>query len=384
MEIVFLTTAAFFVPSATLSAVTPVIVKLRLRSLDETGSVVGSFSALGTVGALAGTFITGFVLLSAFPSRPMVVGMGVVITLVGAAMSVRTLGTRTVVPVVLLTALGAGGAIASGGPCEHYTAYFCARIHVPDGDPTGRELWLDRLLHAYVDLEDPARLELRYTQEIADVIAVLPEGPLDAAFIGGGGFSLPRHLDAVRPGSTASVFEIDGPLVDLVEAELGLRPEPWLRVVVDDARLSLRDEADGVYDVVVGDAFGSLSVPWHLATQEFLQEVERVLRPEGVYVANVIDYPPLAFVRAEAATFAQVWDHVAVLGPLAHLTGETGGNYVLVGSHRPLDWAMLQAALAQRDPREVVWYGERASGFARDGRVLRDDFAPVDQLIGRP
>lgn len=384
MEIVFLTTVAFFVPSATLSAVTPVVVKMRLRSLEETGSVVGSFSAIGTAGALAGTFITGFFLLSAFPSRPMVLGLGVGLVAIGALMSFRALGPRTVVPAMVLTLAGAGSALAAVGPCEYQTAYFCARIEVDEDNLSGRELWLDNLLHAYVDLDDPTNLELRYAEEMSDVIATLPEGPIDAAFIGGGGFSLPRYVNAIRPGSTSTVFEIDGALVELVEDELGLEPSEDIEVIVDDARLGLHDEPGEAFDLVVGDAFGSLSVPWHLTTVEFIEEIERVLRPGGIYVLNVIDYPPLAFVGAEVATLADVFEHVGVIAPYRRLTGETGGNYVLAASDHPIPWGAVQDALNERELTEVVWSGEQALEFAGDTDVLRDDFAPVDQLIGRP
>ena len=55
-------------PSAlVLSTVTPGVIKLRLRSLEQTGQTVGRLSAAGTLGALAGTFLTGYVLLAALP-----------------------------------------------------------------------------------------------------------------------------------------------------------------------------------------------------------------------------------------------------------------------------------------------------------------------------
>ena len=155
-------------------------------------------------------------------------------------------------------------------------------------------------------------------------------------------------------------------------------------MTVADARLSLRDEPDDAFDVVVGDAFGSLSVPWHLTTREFIEQIHRVLRPEGVYAQNVIDYPPLGFVRAEVATLDAVFEHVAVIAPLRYLTGESGGNFILVGSNTPLPWGDLQARLSERGLSEVVWVGEQAREFAGGAQVLRDDFAPVDQLIGRP
>ena len=51
-------------PGALLSAVTPIVTKLRLTSLAETGTVVGRLSGVGTVGAIVGTVLTGFVLVS--------------------------------------------------------------------------------------------------------------------------------------------------------------------------------------------------------------------------------------------------------------------------------------------------------------------------------
>lgn len=58
-------------------------------------------------------------------------------------------------------------------------------------------------------------------------------------------------------------------------------------VRVGDARVTLRDEPDASADLVVGDAFGGRSLPWHLATAEFAAEARRVLRPRGAEVARL-------------------------------------------------------------------------------------------------
>ena len=89
VAIVGLTAAAFLAPATVLSAIGPLVAKLRLGSLDETGSVVGGLSAAGTAGALAGTFLTGFVLVAALPSRPVVLLIGAVLILAGAASTWR-------------------------------------------------------------------------------------------------------------------------------------------------------------------------------------------------------------------------------------------------------------------------------------------------------
>ena len=58
-QIVTVTGLAFFLPAATLSAIPPMVVKVRLSDLDETGTVVGGFSAAGTLGAIFGTLSPG-------------------------------------------------------------------------------------------------------------------------------------------------------------------------------------------------------------------------------------------------------------------------------------------------------------------------------------
>lgn len=381
--IVALTTAGFFLPAVLLSAIPPLVTKLRLASLEETGTVVGSLSAVSTAGALAGTFLTGFVFIAAWPTRPMVLGLGALLVVAGIPL-LRSLSRSSLLGGALLTVLAVGSIGPADGPCQWQTNYFCAVITADPDRRSGRELRLDTLLHSYVDLEDPTYLGLRYSQVIADVIRVLPEGPLDAVYIGGGGFTLPRYVQAERPGSTGTVYEIDRKLIGLVEEELGLAPSRDLTIHVGDARLGLPDAPDDSVDLVIGDAFGGMSVPWHLTTREFVEEIDRILAPDGLYVVNLIDYPPSRFARAETATLLDVFEHVAVIAPLRHLYGEQGGNFILVGSQQALPWGEIQTRLAYRDRGELVWWDEYARDFARDARVLRDDFAPVDQLLSRP
>jgi spermidine synthase len=261
-------------------------------------------------------------------------------------------------------------------PCQVETRYYCAQVVADPQRESGRTLVLDGLSHSYVDLDDPTHLEFAYTQRFGDVLAVQPDGPLDALHLGLGGGTLPRHLAAVRPGSRSTVLEVDPQVVQLDRDRLGLRTGPDLEVQVGDARTGVVEQPDDAYDVVVGDAFGSLAVPWHLTTRELVEQVRRVLRPDGTYLLNVIDNPPLAFARAEAATLRAVFAHVAVYATPGALGGTDGGNLVLVASDRPLPLDRLRALAATRGER----LGD-AAAFAGDAQVLTDDDAPVDQLL---
>jgi SAM-dependent methyltransferase len=246
---------------------------------------------------------------------------------------------------------------------------------------SGRILWLDDLRHSYVDLSDPTHLEFDYTRSFVDAIdtAFPAERPLDALHVGGGGFTLPRYLAATRPGSQSTVLEIDPEVLHLARDELGLRTSRALRVETGDARLGIRKQADDSRDLVVGDAFGSLSVPWHLTTREFVAEIDRVLRPRGVYVQNVIDYPTFQFARAQLATLRERFEYVAAIAPQSSFDGASGGNMVLVASHRALGRQELSELVAKHG--DVVLDGAGLDRFIGDAPVITDDFAPIDQWL---
>ena len=59
------------------------MIKLQLADLAETGCTVGRLSALGTAGAIFGTFATGFVLVATLPTTPIVVGVAVALMVLG-------------------------------------------------------------------------------------------------------------------------------------------------------------------------------------------------------------------------------------------------------------------------------------------------------------
>jgi hypothetical protein len=382
-----ITALAFFLPAAVLSAVTPAVIKLQLASLDETGTVVGRLSGISTAGAIIGTFLTGFVLVAAAPTRVIVRGTALFLILLGVVVLIRLKGaTRLTAGTAAFVVLAAGGSFLLGHPCEFESRYYCAFIDEDPDNPGGRALWLDTLRHSYVDLDDPSHLEFAYTQLFGDVADTFrPEGePVDALHVGGGGFTMPRYLRETRPGSEHLVLELDPLLIEISQDELGLDLGDDIDVDTGDARLSIRGADRDRFDLVVVDAFGGVSVPWHLATIEFMTDVRATMNDEGVAVMNVIDYGPRDFLRAELRTVGEVFDHVAVLGPAARFgprDRSDGGNVVVVASDAPLDLDAALEANRARGGDAVALAGDELAAFVGDAPVLTDDRAPVDQLL---
>jgi spermidine synthase len=328
------------------------------------------------------TFATGFVLVAELPTSRILLVLGATLIVLGVALMIALRGAPAAWILLIFAVLGGSAYSFSPPPCDVETAYHCARVVVDPARPTGRTLRMDTLFHSYVDVADPSYLQFSYTRSFASVVdGAKPEVPLDALHIGGGGFSIPRYLDFTRPSSDNLVLEIDQGVVDLVVQRLGLQLGNGIEAKVEDGRVGLAEEPESSRDVVVEDAFGGLAVPWHLTTLETARQIRRILRPDGIYLVNVIDYAPLLFARAEAETIAEVFPHVALISAPAVLAGEGGDNLVFVGSESPLPVDAIKAELAVRVPEYELLTGEEYEAFAGDAGILTDDYAPVDQLV---
>lgn len=379
---VVLVAVSTLVSVTALAMVTPAVTRARIAQVEGSGAVIGGLSAAGTVGSLAGVFLTGFVLVALLPVA-MILLVTAAACLLLAVLTAVVPARRAVAGTAVAAAVLATAVVAVPGRCDVDTVYYCASVRADPADPDVRVLVLDDLDHSAVNLADPAYLRFAYTRRFADAIdtAFAPGVPLDAVHIGGGGFTMPRWLGATRTGSASTVLEVDEGVVELGRRELGVAALPGVDVRIGDARNLLAALPDASADVVVGDAFGSRSVPWHLATAEFVADVHRVLRHDGVYVLNVIDRDPWGLLAAEVATVAHKFPYVALLARPEQLAPGGGGNAVVVASDRPIDAATLAERAAVRGEPASVLDAGAALRFAGDAAVLTDDRAPVDQLI---
>jgi spermidine synthase len=244
-----------------------------------------------------------------------------------------------------------------------------------DADRDGSWMLLvDGTPQSHVDLDDPTHLEFEYVRRMGHVLDLAgePGAPLDVIHLGGGALTLPRFVAVTRPGSRQRVVEIDQPLTDLVREHLPLPRGARIRVRADDARVGLAALHTDSADVVVCDVFAGARTPAHLTSTEFAAEAHRVLRPGGVYAANVADGPPLRFARAQVATLCSVFRHVCLLAEPGILRGRRFGNLVAVASDAELPIAEFLRRCARDPMPSRVVHDEDLQRFAGTARPVHD------------
>jgi spermidine synthase/MFS family permease len=302
----------FAAPSVLLGMVSPFIVKLAMRDLGTSGTTVGRFSALSSLGSILGTFLGGFVLISLFAAGTILLLAAGVLACVAGLLYYTARSAKWKNAAFFCVAFFAlFGAAASFGlpmmpPGDHIdTAYnhiWVAEEIRPNGQ-RARYLMTASVgegAQSVIYTKNPTELVSAYTKFYDLAFHYKPDAK-KILMLGGGGYCVPRYLLATRPEVSIDVVEIDPGITDAARKYFFLqdRGNPNIAIYHEDARIFLNRVADarvadgqavqGLYDAVFADVFGAwYSIPFHLATVEAAQKMYDLLNEDGVLVSNVI------------------------------------------------------------------------------------------------
>jgi spermidine synthase len=297
---------------------------------------------------------------------------------------------------VLLAALVAASASAVATErgwltsiCALETNYFCIKVEDWDhgGEPV-RVLILDRLVHSYTSLDDPTELVYVYEQMYAEATAYLARrgSPLRTLFIGGGGYTFPRYMEAIYPDSQLDVIEIDPGVTQIAYEKLGLSQDTTIVTYNEDARTFLERAQNQTYDLILGDAFNDYSVPYHLTTKDFNDRARAWLADDGLYIVNIIDGPSGDFLRSYVHTMRKTFRHVYVVPTNESWRKLFRSTFVIIGTDEPLKLGALRPMdgyFGLSLIRHSVLADVEVEHLLAAGRpvLLTDQYAPVDQML---
>ncbi|MGI9252018.1 MAG: spermidine synthase [Pseudohongiellaceae bacterium] len=157
-----------------------------------------------------------------------------------------------------------------------------------------------------LDMNDRDKLVFSYTRMSFAGLLLHPD-PERILVAGLGGGSIPLTLSDLFPEAIIDVVEIDQAVVNVAKEFFFFEETDNMRVTVADARdfIKRRGLNGEQYDYIVLDAFTGDYIPEHLLTREFLREVQQIMSPDAVLVANT--FSTSRFYDHESVTYQHVF-----------------------------------------------------------------------------
>ena len=395
----------FLLPSIGMGMTSPFAVRLATHAVASVGKTAGTLYALSTLGSIAGTMLTTFVLIPAIGAEAILKGLAATLIVVAVAtFPFANLGAGV---------RGAAVALAATAACIYGIAP--SRASLPPGavvqvdadtpyhhlmvidDPTdnSRELRFDRYVESKISLDPPHESQSAYTRYFHLAFLLKPDISR-ALFIGAGGGVGPRAFHRHDPAMEIDVVDIDAKVLEVARTHFYLENAANIRLHAADGRSFVRDAPPDHYDAIILDAFTiGGRIPFHLVTREFIELCRSRLTPGGVFLMNInsaADGPMAGIFQSMYKTLEDVFPqtHAFVLGRQIFST-ETTTNIILVAANSDqrlthADWAERAAAYQSNS------YVDRAEIEAMLPDLLltapntdqaaefTDDYAPIETM----
>ena len=357
----------------------PLLAELAAERSGATGREVGRAYLANTLGSIAGSVVTGFVLVHLIGSERTLI-LGVLVNVAAAATlawwSYRArAGTGMPLPVERLPlALGVlalvvafatpawSGRLLDRAPAvygrtrlsrddlgRYLRGYGSEQLSFDEGWNSAVSVWRDGnqtwlKVNGKVDASSVADMD---TQVSLALLPMLGSPRPRRVFVVGFGSGATTKTIADVPGvARVDVAEIERAVLrasaDFRDVNRDVLADPRVHVIEDDARSALM-LADSVYDVIVSEP----SNPWiagvaSLFTRDYFRVVERRLGPDGIFCQWLQMY------RITPGTVAVVVANLRAVFPHVEIWFANSSDLVVLGSRHPIVWSGARIADALR------------------------------------
>jgi spermidine synthase len=386
-------TLLFAVPSVLLGMVSPYSVKLAAKNIAGIGNVAGDLYAISTLGSIFGTFATAFFLIPEVGVKSIIYLLSVTLILTAFACS----GKR-IIPQAAF-GLAVFGVCAFSVSSHSYpaegekivfqkdTSYYGIKI-VDYPNSTRRAMFLDGS-YTGAQYTDSNKAVYAYTDYFHLPFIINPN-ITSVLFLGGGAGTGPKRFHESYKGVNIDVVEIDPAVNEAAVKYFNLSEDERLALHADEGR-SFLAYSPKKYDLIVLDVFNSIhSVPYHLMTLEFLNNMKEHLTHNGCVILNMhasIEGPKSGLFNAEVLTYKKAFPNVYVF-PVGQTLQEAQNIMILASkSDRTYSREEFIAGARALSGRNGITEMEDYAGkyitpkITSGAPILTDDYAPVDSLI---
>lgn len=382
----------FFIPSLLIGLLTPIILKLKLETIENAGKISGRFYAIATIGGIFGTFLGGFWLIPNFGSVYILFMLSLVLTILMLFVEFKFDKVLMIIVTVFIVICSAemyyysmknnitGNDVLenkTGVNVSYDTEYGRVLIYnVMQNNEMVRVMNIDSGYESitYVDENKCNELFSKY----AKLYNLMFESSIEiknTLMIGGAGYSYPKYFISHYEDKNMDVVEIDGKITELAKKyfyldklieDYNLEKNNRLNLITEDGRTYLNQNSKK-YDAILNDAFSGNSPAKTLTTIEAVEKIKGSLNENGLYLTNIIsslEGKNSKFLNAEVNTLKQVFKNVYIIPCLTDendLTTPT--NIMVISTDSDLNL-------------------ENTYKFVNDNSIiLTDDYCPVDTLI---
>lgn len=284
----------FSVPLIGLGMVSPYLVKLGVTDIENTGKTTGKIYAMNTIGSIIGTFLPTFVTIPTVGTSKTFLIFALVLNVICLAYfimnrikPVKTSLTFLIIFALLFAPLSNSYAFWRDCVVEDESVYNYLQV-TEDKDSVYFST------NVAFGVQSVYRKDNKLSGMYYDYALAAPQfikdfrsgKKIDLLVLGNGTGTYAKQSKIYYPGIKTDAVEIDPKIVDLSKKYFDLK-EDEATIYETDGRTFLSDKNCGVYDVIMIDAYHDITIPFHMATQEFFSKVSEHLKPGGVIVLNI-------------------------------------------------------------------------------------------------
>lgn len=284
----------FSAPLLILGMVSPYLVKLGVRDMENSGRTTGEIYAASTIGSIIGTFIPTFLTIPYIGTMKSFLVFALALNLICLYYFITR--KKGLAKVLITTVLTAALLIL---PVKNSFAFWTDVVLE------------DESLYNYLQVTENSNSVILSTNVAFGVQSVYMKNrklsglyydyavtsplmlkeasakkPADILVLGMGTGTFAKECKYFFPESRIDGVEIDQKIVDLSKKYFGLSDKD-ARIYINDGRTFLSSPEAGKYDIVMVDAYHDITIPFHMSTKEFFSQIKEHLNPGGIIMINI-------------------------------------------------------------------------------------------------
>jgi spermidine synthase len=375
----------FFPPLTLLGMISPYAIKLKVDSMEKVGRTAGNLYAISTIASVFSALLTGFFFIPIIGVNRLTISVGIILIIFAGyglyTQKKRIIAIASFILVILALLLLWNSSAETADQNSNIVTVRQSQygeISVLDNEGE-RYLLIDGGIHSAVDTT--SWNSITHYAAVMDLPKFFFGHPGNALLIGLGGGSLLKQY--ASEGWIMDAVEIDPAVIEIAHDHFGLSDKEG-NIFAMDGRQFL-STTNRKYDVILLDAFGSSSIPFHLVTEEVFGLIARHLTEGGILAVNVETvgwHDPIVITLS--ATLKQKFSNILAL-PMEEPPDELG-NVVILAANRQLDPLRTPEENVNFDPnwrygpgyQKLHAWDNRFIPDITGVQVLTDDLNPID------